>query len=70
VAYSAGLTTKAYVEPVAVGAALPAMPLFLDEGWYVNVPLERTYREAYGGVPERWRRVIEAKEPSAAGSGA
>jgi hypothetical protein len=64
VAYSAGLTTRAYVEPIAVGGVLPAMPLFLDEGWYVNVPLERTYREAYGGVPERWRRVIEGNEPS------
>jgi hypothetical protein len=49
----------AYVEPVAIGAALPEMPLFLEEDWYVNVPLEATYQEAYTTVPRRWREVIE-----------
>ena len=36
------------------------MPLFLEAGWYVRVPLEETYQQARRGVPERWRRVIEA----------
>jgi hypothetical protein len=58
--YSAGAIPRAYVEPIAVGAAFPDMPLFLEEDWYVNVPLEQTYREAYSGVPERWRRVLES----------
>jgi hypothetical protein len=35
------------------------MPLFLDEDWYVNVPLEATYMEAYTTVPRRWQTVIE-----------
>jgi hypothetical protein len=35
------------------------MPLFLEPGWYVNLPLEPSYLEAYGAVPERWRSVIE-----------
>ena len=35
------------------------MPLFLSTEGYINVPLEATYRAAYEGVPERWRRVIE-----------
>lgn len=35
------------------------MPLFLDPGHYVNVPLEQTYGGAYEGVPRRWKRVIE-----------
>jgi hypothetical protein len=26
----------------------------------VNVPLERTYLAAYEGLPQRWKRVIEA----------
>jgi hypothetical protein len=29
--YAAGLPVKAYVEPLAVGAALPAMPLLLRQ---------------------------------------
>lgn len=58
-AYVSAETITAYVEPVAVGAELPDMPLFLDPGHYVNVPLEPTYQSAYEGVPERWRRVIE-----------
>lgn len=62
-AYAAGSIPRAYVEQVALGADLPAMPLFLDEGWYVNLPLEASYREAYASVPERWRRVIEAEGP-------
>jgi hypothetical protein len=36
------------------------MPLFLEAGWYVRVPLEETYQQAWRGVPDRWRRVIEA----------
>jgi hypothetical protein len=57
---SAGAVT-CYVEPTAVGAKLIDMPLFLDPGHYVNVPLESTYLGAYEGVPRRWKQVIEAK---------
>ncbi len=59
-AYTGGLLPRAYVEPIGLGAVLPDMPLFLDEDWYVNVPLEATYAEAYTTVPRRWREVIEA----------
>ncbi len=58
-AYTGGMLPEAYVEPVALGAVLPDMPLFLQEDWYVNVPLEATYLEAYATVPGRWREVIE-----------
>jgi hypothetical protein len=58
-AYSAGPVKQAWVEPVAVGDILPDMPLFLEPEAYVNVPLEATYQEAYHGVPQRWRRVLE-----------
>jgi hypothetical protein len=58
-AYSAGPIKRAYVEPTAVGRPLIDMPLFLDPEWYVNVPLEDTYRAAYRGVPRKWREVLE-----------
>lgn len=60
VAYSASSPLRAYVEPIHVGCALGAMPLFLAPDHYVNVPLEDTYQQAWTGVPDRWRRVIEA----------
>jgi hypothetical protein len=59
-AYSAGQIKRAYIEPIAVGDALPEMPLFLEPEAYINVPLEATYQAAYRGVPQRWRRVLEA----------
>jgi hypothetical protein len=59
VAYSAGSTKTAYIEPTAVGRVLIDMPLFLDAETYVNVPLEKTYQAAYRGVPRRWREVLE-----------
>lgn len=59
-AYSASSAPKAFIEPLAVGNSLPEMPLFLEPDRYVYVPLESTYMAAYAGVPQRWRRVIEA----------
>ncbi len=58
--YEAGPVPTAWVEPVAVGDALPDVPLFLTYGWYVNVPLEVTYQAAYRGVPRRWKVILEA----------
>lgn len=54
-----GVATRAYVEPVAVGDALPEMPLFLIPGGHVLVPLGSTYQTAWESVPLRWRRVVE-----------
>ena len=58
-AYEAKSAPTAYVEPVRIGDPLPDMPLFLEPGWYVPVPLEATYATAWRGVPERWRKVVE-----------
>ena len=58
VSYRAEPVTTAYVEPVAVGTALPVMPLFLDASWYINVPLEETYLQTWAGIPEPWKRQI------------
>ena len=57
-AYNAVPPPNAYVEPTGVGLALIDMPLFLDEGHYVPVPLETTYQAAWHGVPERWKNVL------------
>lgn len=59
-AYETALTVRYYVEPVAVGDVLPDMPLFLEPGAQVPVPLEATYAAAFAAVPRRWRRVLEA----------
>lgn len=61
VSYRVAGDVTAYFDPVAVGQALPDMPLFYDPDHYVNAPLETTYVAAYSGLPLRWRRVIEAK---------
>ena len=59
VAYECDLTTRAYIEPVAVGDSLPPMPLFLAPGAHVLVPLEAAYQTAFAGMPRRWRSVLE-----------
>jgi hypothetical protein len=59
VAYESALTTKAYIEPVAVGDSLPDMPLFLEPEAHVPVPLEATYQAAWAALPRRWREVLE-----------
>jgi hypothetical protein len=58
--YCAKSPIAAYVEPLCAGRTLPDMPLFLTPEHYINVPLECTYLAAWRGLPERWRRVIEA----------
>jgi hypothetical protein len=63
-AYSAGSPKRAYVEPIAVGQALPEMPLFLEPDAYIKVPLDATYQAAWSsGVPLRWQRVLESRDP-------
>jgi hypothetical protein len=64
-AYESGLTLRAYVEPVAVGDALADVPLFLEPGAHVLVPLEATYATAWQAVPRRWRAVLEQAGPPA-----
>jgi hypothetical protein len=58
--YETATRLRAYVERVAVGDVLPEMPLFLEPGAHVVVPLEATYQAAYAATPRRWRRVLEA----------
>lgn len=59
-AYESDLVIKAYVEPVAVGDVLPEMPVILEPGGAVHLPLEPTYNAAWAGVPRRWQTVLES----------
>jgi hypothetical protein len=36
------------------------MPLFLEPGGHVRMPLEATYQAAFSAVPRRWRKVLTA----------
>jgi hypothetical protein len=58
--YVAGPAPTAHIEPAAVGAVLPDMPLFLDPESYVLAPLEATYQAAYAGLPRRYKEILEA----------
>jgi hypothetical protein len=52
-------TVRAFVAPTAMGTLLADMPLFLERGGHVDVPLEATYQAAWGAFPRRWRAVLE-----------
>jgi hypothetical protein len=43
-------------------APLPAMPLFLERGLHVMVPLEATYQATWNLCPEPIREMVEAAE--------
>jgi hypothetical protein len=56
--YVAGMFATAYIEPVAVGGTLPDMPIFLETGRYVPVPLGSTYEAAWNSCPEIFRQRV------------
>ena len=58
-AFDAGEERVVYAEPVAVGDALPDMPLFLKPGVYVPAPLEATYQETWNLFPAALRGLLE-----------
>lgn len=57
--YEMDAERSAYVEPVAVGDVLPAMPLFVTPGGHVRVPLEPTYQATWDASPEEMRTAVE-----------
>jgi hypothetical protein len=59
-AYDAGPPPVAYVEPIAVGDALPDMPIFLRPDYYVPAPLEESYRITWDEFfPTPMKRLLE-----------
>jgi hypothetical protein len=60
----AGALAQAFVETVGLGDDLRDMPLFLEVNFYVDVPLEPTYRAAHRGVPAHIREILDGlREP-------
>jgi len=59
VSYAAGTATVGYVEPVAVGDALPDMPIFLTAERYVPCPLEATYQTTWSVFPAALKSALE-----------
>jgi hypothetical protein len=62
-AYAVETGIVAYVEPVAVGDALPDMPVFLTGTHYVPCPLEATYQAAWDQVPAPLKAPLESPPP-------
>ena len=65
--YESGGRIRAFIEPVSVGDALSDMPLFLEPGRYVEVPLAHPARPA--GTPTarsiiRWRQAATSLRAS------
>lgn len=63
VSYSTSYPRTAYIEPVAVGDSLPAMPLFLDGSAWVSVPLDVTYDATWSVCPAPIRALVTAPTP-------
>jgi Protein of unknown function (DUF4058) len=60
VAYRAVPTKAAYVEPLAVGDDLPALPIFLTaEDDYVPAPLEETYSASWAAYPAVVKKLLD-----------
>ncbi len=58
VAYHALRPPVAYVEPMAIGLPLPAMPLFLDVSRYVTLLFEPAYLAAFSAIPKHYRALL------------
>ncbi len=58
-AYDAGPPRVAYVEPIAVGDALPDMPIFLRPDIYVPAPLDATYQTTWSVFPAALKGLLE-----------
>ena len=59
VSYQAGEELTAYIEPAAVGDAMPDMPLYIARDWYLHVPIEQTYMATWTLTPEPIRELLE-----------
>lgn len=55
----AELEPVAYLEPFQIGASLPDMPAWLEQDYYVNVPLESAYMTAWENCPSDMRYLVE-----------
>ena len=56
--FEVGAEISQYFEPFAVGDPIPEMPLFLEPGYYVPLPLESTYQTSWNVLPEFLRERV------------
>jgi len=49
--YLAGDVRRGFAQPAAIGNALIPMPLFLENAYYIRLPLEATYMAAWKSIP-------------------
>jgi len=61
VSYESNSQITAYVEPLAIGDTLPAMPLFLAPGNHVLINLERTYMETWEVSPQPLKQMVTSE---------
>lgn len=66
-AYRAAPIRTAYVEPVAVGDSLPALPIFLTGDEYIPAPLEETYQASWAAFPADFKELLELPTQAAGG---
>lgn len=59
VSYKAGVERVAYIEPLALGDALPEMALFLSSEFHVATPMESSYATAWEASPQELRAAVE-----------
>jgi len=59
VSYQASPVKTAYIEPISIGAALPVMPLFLKDEYYISLPLESTYSDTWNVLPVELKKPLE-----------
>jgi hypothetical protein len=63
--YDADEDPVAYINAVGVGDPLPDAPLFLAPGWYINIPLERTYQASWNETPKDTQDLLVSPPPGA-----
>jgi hypothetical protein len=51
-----------FVEPLAPGDELKTMPLFLENAYYINIPLEESYMAAWQTLPRHLREVLSHQD--------
>lgn len=60
--YCCGDPLTAFIDPVAIGGKLPDMPVFIDSGTYVPVPLAETYAASWNVCPAEFREDVLASQ--------
>jgi hypothetical protein len=56
--YLAGSERRGFAQPASVGDQLTSMPLFLDDAYYIRLPLEETYMAAWQMIPRHIQQAL------------